>query len=194
MYTQWAPRGEPYTMIVLRVRGAQEPCVPSIAPSKPPVTSPSQPPNPSNRTTSLVPSWPSRIQCGMERSKGQNLCCYSFITSDVSLLSSSPMVYSRQNVRQNVCEDSQPSQWLFKKKKKKNELGQMRVGNRAAFPSVSCRVSAFRTRKKRTVGPHLCLPSSSGGLSLLVGPRWVQRQHPVGRIAKEDFFEPCCCF
>lgn len=35
MYTQWAPRGESYTMIVLRVRGAQMPCVPSTAASKP---------------------------------------------------------------------------------------------------------------------------------------------------------------
>lgn len=82
----------------------------------------------------------------------------------------------------------------FPRKKKKNELeqwmegGRMRVGITEPLSPLSCRVSAFRTRRKRTVCPHLRPPSSSGGLSLSAGLWWVQRQASRGTRRQRRFF------
>lgn len=120
-------------MIVLRVRGAQEPCVPSIAPSKPPVTSPSPPPTTTpfpqlaiKNSVGLVVVGGARFESGGEGSGGGEIalgakkCCRGvFTTADVWLSSCSHWISPLQDAGQNVCEDTQPSQWLFRKREKK---------------------------------------------------------------------------
>lgn len=201
MYTQWAARGEPYTMIVLRVRGAQEPCVPSIAPSKPPVTSPSHPHSPA-QTPDLPPS-----QLAIKNSVGgrgaprAKNCAVAFLQLLMFRFQAAPTWFLLFKTSDRLCAKTHNPANSYRRKKKKNWAG--RVGGgwtreggyyRTAFPSVPCRVSAFSTGRKRTVRPHLQTPLSSGGLSLSGGYDEFKDRHPVGRVAKEDFSEPCCCF
>lgn len=92
---------------------------------------------------------------------GAKKCCRGvFTTADVWLSSCSHSISPLPDAGQNVCEDSQPSQWLFRKREKKR--GGRRGGQSGVPPSVSRRASASRTGRKKTVRPHLRPPSSSG--------------------------------
>lgn len=124
----------------------------------------------------LFPSWPSRIQLevggwggGGWIALGAKKCCRGvFTTADVWLSSCSHSISPLQDAGQNVCEDSQPSQWLFRKREKKR--GGRRGGGAEWRPPLrvtSC--LSLQNREEGDSAPPSAAALILGGLSLAGG-------------------------
>lgn len=178
-------------MIVLRVRGAQEPCVPSIAPSKPPVTSPSHPhPRPHHLP---LPSWPSRPQWGGGHSLRAKYCTVGFLQLLMFRFQAAPTQFLLFKTSDSLrAKTHNPANGHRGKEKKVSRKGGRVLENSVPLCVMSC-LSLEKREEEDSRPPSADALILRGSISV-GGLRWLQRQRPVGRVAREDLSEPCCCF
>lgn len=155
-----------------------------------------QTPNP---TTSIVPCWPSRIQWGDGALWGPKTVLWGFYNCWCFTFKQHTLSYSPQNVR--LCVRTHNSANGFPGKKKTIELeewvkgGQMRVGITEQLSPLCHVVSRPSEQGERGQSTPICgRPHPQGVYLCRQDYDGFKVRRPVGHVAKEDFFQRCCCF